>query len=257
MNPPATSGVSLTRGAGDDGDDPAIGRRSRCSTCSVSELCVALGSDEETLRRIDELLTVRDPVPVADCVVRQGDPFRGLFAVRSGTFKSYIVDRDGREQVQGFHFAGELIGMEGISRGDYAANVVALEPGSVCTLRYSELLDVSACSHTLQRQLFNLFSRRIADEHWRSADVSASEQIAAFLLDISARLERRGQNPRSFDLTMSRRDIANYLGLATETVSRIFSRFRDDGLISVRRKHIELLMPERLRQVAISVLEAI
>lgn len=226
-----------------------------CSTCSVGDLCVALGSDQDTLSQLDKLLQVKDSIADQEHVIRQGDPFSGLFAVREGCFKSYISDRDGREQVQGFHFPGELFGFEGISRGHYGAHVIALEQGGVCSLKYSELLRISSCSSSLQQQLFRLFSSRLATQHWRGGDYTASERLSAFLLDVSGRMELRGKDPRSFELLMSRRDIANYLGLATETVSRVFSRFNKQSLISVRRKHVQLLDMDRLRQIAEAVLE--
>ncbi len=228
---------------------------SRCSSCSVGDICIALGSEKATLQRLDELLTIKDPIAAGDHIVRQGERFRGLLAVRSGCFKSFVTDRDGEEHVQGFHFAGELIGMEGISRSVYAANVVALQEGAICSLNYGELLEVSACSHTLQKQLFRLFASRIAGTNWRTAGYSASECIAAFLLDISERRKRRGLDPNALELLMSRRDIADYLGLATETVSRTFSKLKRDGMISVRRKHVRIDDRNRLCQLAASVLE--
>ncbi len=227
----------------------------RCSTCSVSDLCIALGSDATTLARLDDLLRVKDLIGIEDSVVHQGDPFKGLFAVRRGCFKSFVYDREGNEQVQGFHFSGELIGLEAVSRNTYVANVVALEPGSVCHLRYGELLEISSCSNALQKQLFRLFSSRIAATNWRTGDFSADECVAAFLLDMSVRLKARNCDATDLILQMSRRDIGSYLGFAVETVSRTFSRLRDRGLITVRRKRVVINDLKGLRAVAARIIE--
>ena len=228
----------------------------RCSGCVVGGLCVAAGSDEKTLRRLDRLLKVDDPVATTDMVVRRGDPFNSLIAVRAGCFKSFVIDREGREQVQGFHFPGELIGLDAVDGRRYRANVVALSEASLCELDYDRLLELSACSDGLQKQLFRLFSGRLASLQWRGADFTAEERIAAFLVDIAERLEQRGESGDELELLMSRSDIGNYLGLATETVSRVLKRLSDAGVIAVRRKRVSIRQPDRLLALAEAVFES-
>lgn len=230
----------------------AVPASNRCSGCTVGDLCVAMGSDETTLSKLDELLRVNESIPLGKEVLETGEKFHGLYAVRSGCFKSSVLDREGREQVQGFHFTGELIGLEGISTGRYAATVSSLTDAALCRFPYEQLLSISATSDSggLQKQLFHLFSDRLANQNWRTADFSASERVVLFLLDISERQREREQDAHSFELPMSRSDIGNYLGLATETVSRIFTRLRADGLIDVRRKRVMLLDAQSLKDRA-------
>lgn len=229
----------------------------RCSGCTVGELCVAMGSDQRTLSKLDDLLRVKEQIPANIEVLKTGETFHGLYSVRRGCFKSSVFDREGREQVQGFHFAGELIGLEGISTGHYAASVESLTEAALCRLSYDELLSISACSDGLQKQLFRLFSDRLANQNWRTADFSAAERVSLFLLDISERKRERGDDSSSFELAMSRSDIGNYLGLATETVSRVLTRLRTDKLIDVRRKQVTLRDPERLRAQAAAALDTL
>ena len=228
----------------------------RCSGCTLGEICVAAGSDQATLIKLDELLEVDATIESGVDVFRRGDPFTGLVAVRSGCFKSYILDRDGNEQVQGFHFPGELIGLDAVQSGDYRNNVQSLGRSALCRLDYNQLLRLSACSAGLQSQLFRLFSSRLAAEQWRSLDFSAEERLAAFLLDISERLERRSLPSQDFELVMPRSDIANYLALATETVSRVFSKMRKARLIDVTRRNVRLADMAGLRAIAEPVFEA-
>lgn len=228
----------------------------RCSGCSVGSLCIARGSDEDTLVRLDAMLETRKFIPPEKLVIRKGDPFKGLVAVRAGCFKSYTIDRDGREQVQGFYFPGELIGMDAVDSKRYRTNVVSLDDASLCSLDYEQLLSVAACSDGLQRQLFRLFSNKLAHLDWRTGDFTSEERIAAFLLDISLRLSQRGGNGVVFELLMSRSDIGNHLSLATETVSRVFSRLRQRQLIAVSRKRVEIRDHDGLNEIATSILDA-
>lgn len=237
------------------GADKSFPDPNRCSGCTVGDLCIAAGSDDSTLARLDDMLKVREPIEDGTVVIRRNDSFKGLLAVRDGCFKSFMTDRNGDEQVLGFHFAGELIGLDAVKSGHYRADVMALGEAALCLLDYQELLNLSACSLQLQRQLFGLFSDRLAGQNWRGTELSAEEKIAGFLLDVSARLTERGQSGSDFTLRMSRRDIGDYLGLATETVSRVFRRLHEQGLIDVRRKRVRLVRQDDLASLAESVLE--
>lgn len=228
---------------------------SRCSGCAVGGLCVAAGSDNGTLKRLDDLLRVRDTIEPGTVVLRRGDPFRGLVAVRAGCFKSAITDREGREQVLGFHLPGELIGLDAVQSKRHRADVVALGGAAMCMLDYHELLSLSSCSRQLQQQLFSLFSGRIANTNWRGTDLSAEERIAGFMLDVSHRLVERGESGEEFELQMSRSDIGNYLGLATETVSRVVRRLHEQGLLDVRRKRVRLANRAELERLAEALFE--
>lgn len=248
--------LSVDRPPADNLNSQTVPDAKRCSGCVVGDLCVAAGSDEKTLVKLDRLLTIGDAVKPSAMVVRRGDPFNYLIAVRQGCFKSFVTDRDGREQVQGFHFAGELIGLDAVQDRRFRANVVALGGASLCELDYDRLLELSACSNSLQSQLFRLFSGRLASQQWRGGDFTADERIAAFLLDISARMQLRGACGDELELLMSRSDIANYLGLATETVSRCLTRLSTGALIAVRRKRVTILNREMLHSLAEPVFES-
>lgn len=235
---------------------PESAPMTRCSTCKLGGLCVAAGSDRQTLSQLDAMLSIDDRIAAGDDPIRRGDAFTGLLAVRSGYFKSYLIDREGNEQVQGFHFPGELIGLDAIQGQVHRANVKALSDAALCHLDYAKLTSLSSCSNALQQQLFRLFSGKLSDQHWRAVDFTAEERISAFILDISERLERRGFDGTVFELKMARSDIGNYLALATETVSRIFSRLKSARLIDVQRKRVTLLDVDGLRRIAKPVFES-
>ncbi len=224
--------------------------RHACSTCSLSELCVAMGLDKAGMEQLDSVVEQSGPLHAEEHLFRVGDRFRAVYAVRSGCLKTYTVDSLGREQVLGFHLPGELVGLDAIYPNRHRCNGVSLDTSSVCVLPYAELNRLAHEIPSLQQQIFRLMSKDIANSSMLSGDYTAEERLASFLLGMSQRLRRRGYSETDFNLAMSRRDIANYLRLATETVSRVFKRFQLDGLIKVERRAIQILDMERLKEMA-------
>jgi len=217
-----------------------------CSTCSLSQLCLPMGLEQADLERMDTIV-VRSPVMhEGEYLFRVGDPFKAIYAVRSGSYKSYTVDSEGREHVMGFHLPGELLGLDAIYPARHVCNAVALDTSAVCVLRYAELNDLVGRIDGLRMQLLRLISKDLADAAALAGDFTAEERIAGFLIGLSRRLQQRGYSSRQFNLTMSRRDIANYLRLAPETVSRVFARFEKDGVIAVEKRAIHLLDAAKL-----------
>ena len=152
-----------------------------------------------------------------------------MASVRTGCFKSYVIDHEGQEQVLGFHLPGEIIGLDAIHSCKHVANVVALDTSAVCGLTFDTVSSMARHMPELQNELFRVMSQRISELETIAGDLSADERIAMFLLSLSDRFSRRGYSDKEFILAMSRRDIASYLRLATETVSRVLARFLGDG----------------------------
>lgn len=221
-----------------------------CSNCSLAKLCLPMGLEGHDLERMDGLVTRSAPVHEGEHLFRVGDPFKAVYAVRAGSYKSYTVDSEGREHVLGFHLPGELLGLDAIYPERHVSNAVALDTATVCVLPYAQLADLAGEIGGLRSQLFRLMSKDIADAAALAGDFTAEERIAAFLIGLSRRFHLRGFSNREFNLTMSRRDIANYLRLAPETVSRVFARFEKDDLIAVERRSIRLLDFPKLHELA-------
>lgn len=223
--------------------------RKVCSNCSLSELCLPMGLDRIDVERLDSVVAPEGPLHNGDHLYRAGDRFQAIYAVRSGYLKTYVVDDTGREQVLGFHLPGELVGLDAIYPARHQCNAMALDTATVCKLPYDQLSDLAGHIPSLQKQMFRLLSKDIHAGHVQSGDFTAEERLAGFLLSMSARLKQRGYSSTHFILAMPRRDIANYLRLATETVSRVFKRFQDDKLIAVERREIRLLDVPRLEEM--------
>ena len=193
------------------------------------------------------------PLTRGDHLFRIGAPFQSLFAVRSGSLKTYATSEEGQEQVMGFHLPGELVGLDAIADGFHPLAARALETTSVCEIPFKDLETLSVQLPGLQRQLLRVMSQEIRDDEQNMVILgqkSAEERLASFLIGLSDRFRRRGFSATQFNLSMSRSDIGNYLGLAVETVSRLFTRFQEEGILEANRKHIRILDLARLTGLA-------
>ncbi|HUG03255.1 MAG TPA: cyclic nucleotide-binding domain-containing protein [Steroidobacteraceae bacterium] len=236
-------------GIADDGDEFHF-----CSTCAFSQACLSESMDKAALRDLHILVEHVGPITAGAHVFRDGDPFASIAAVRGGTVKTYVVDRDGREQVLGFHFPGEVIGLSAIDGERYPCNAVALDDVTLCRFSFARMAELASRLPGLQKQLFRLLSRDIGTASLLAGDHSADERLAAFLLLTSRRFAARGFSATGFRLSMSRADIANYLHLAPETVSRVLRRFQDEQWIRVQRRDLELIEPAKIESLAAPVL---
>lgn len=225
-----------------------------CSTCAFAPVCLAEGLGKSELHDLHCLVEHTAPIPAGTYLFREGDPFTAIAAVRGGAVKTFIVDSHGREQVLGFFLPGEVIGLSAIHFSRYPCNAVALDMSTLCRFSFPAMATLATRLPGLQGQLFRLLSEDIGKAALLAGDYTADERFAAFLISLSRRYASRGFSPRRLLLLMNRTDIANYLRLASETVSRVTRRMQDDGLISVERRHIELLDMSRLEKLAAVVL---
>jgi CRP/FNR family transcriptional regulator len=218
--------------------------RVACSSCSLRELCLPAGLDPGEMERVDRLVTSRRKLRRGTDLYRAGEPLAALFAIRSGFMKSCVLHDDGREQVAGFHMAGDVLGLDAIGGGSHTCDTVALEDTEVCEIPFSYLEQLSRELPSLQQQLHRIMSREIVRDYGVMlllGSMSAEERLAAFLLNLSQRFAVRGYSPAEYRLRMTREEIGSYLGLKLETVSRAFSGFQDRELIEVRQKHVRIL----------------
>ena len=221
-----------------------------CSTCAFSQACLDEGMDKSALMDLHVLVEHVGPFHAGEHIFREGDPFEAIAAVRAGTVKTYVIDREGREHVLGFHLPGEVIGLNAIDGDHYPCNAIALDTVMLCRFSFPKIAVLATRLPGLQRQLFRLLSRDIGRAALLAGDWSADQRMAAFLVGLSRRLAARGFSPNRFQLTMPRTDIANYLRLAPETVSRVLRRFQEDGLLHVDRRELELVGREALDTLA-------
>lgn len=226
--------------------------RVACSNCDLRELCLPIDLTDDQMRRLEMLSYHKHNFPAGAYLYRSGDPFKSLYAIRSGSFKTRIVHEDGREQVTGFLMAGEIIGLDAISTDTHTCEAVALEASEVCELPFARLEALSREIPSLQRHLHKIMSREIVRDQGIMlllGSMRAEERLAAFLLNMSQRNAIHGMSATQLRLRMSRLDIGSYLGMKPETVSRTFSHFQEAGLIHVKARAVEILALPKLREM--------
>ena len=223
--------------------------RRSCSTCALSELCLPAGIGNYDLERLDTAVRDKRTLDRGGMLYRDGDPFEALYVVRSGSLKTFVLDDSGDMQILGFHLPGEIIGFDALASNRHVSQAEALERSSICELPYARLQQVTSEVPALHRQLMRVISREVIEEHRHLVMMGrqqAQEQLAIFLKSLADRYQRLQRDGTALTLSMSRYDIANYLGLVVETVSRLFSRLEEMGVLEVNRKSVRICRPDLL-----------
>ncbi|MGV6827095.1 MAG: fumarate/nitrate reduction transcriptional regulator Fnr [bacterium] len=223
-----------------------------CGNCSLIDLCLPLGLESKEVDKLDSIVKRDRPLHSGDYLYQPGEPFKHIFVIKSGTVKTFSRRPDGSEQVLSFHLPGEIVGMEGVEQNSHCFYAQAMETTAVCKVPFKQLEALAAELPNLQHQVFSLMSKEInrdTDLMLLLGKSSAEERLAAFLLSLSTRYKQRGFSHKAFILSMSRQDIGNYLGLAIETVSRLFTQFQKQGIINVQRKNIEIVDFDKLKSL--------
>ena len=232
---------------------PISDLHAHCGNCRSQHLCLPAGLSPESIRQVNSVVVNRARVKKRDSLYHAGEHFAALYAIRLGTFKTLVLTEDGREQISGYHMPGDLLGLDGIGRDRYGCRAVALEDGEVCVLPFERLDELARAVPLLQRNLYRSLGNEICQHQnilLLLGSRCAEERVAMFLLNLAEAFRERGYSSSEFVLSMSRQEIASYLGLKLETVSRLFSQLQEEGLIQVQGRAIKLLnLPALKRSV--------
>jgi CRP/FNR family transcriptional regulator len=220
----------------------------------MHQLCLPMGLDDADMSRLDAIIGRRRKVTRDSYLYRMGDPFTNLYAIRLGHFKTFQINVGGEQQITGFQMAGELLGMDAISADRHHCSAIALEDSEVCEIPFTRLEELFSDIPTLLHHFHRIMSQEITREQSAMlllGNMRAGQRFAAFLVNLGARYAARGYSASSFQLRMSREEIGNYLGLTIESISRLLSRFKKQGLLRVNNREIEILTPERMKALAV------
>ena len=212
-----------------------------CQHCCMGEFCAT------DLKSLLKSRTMK--VAKGECLFVAGDACRELYAVHRGTFKSLRVDEEGREVICGFGLAGDLLGLEALADGRHSGDAVALEDSEVCVLPCAQLDAAIEREPRVQKELCRMLAVELRDRQALGAVLAtqgAERRVGAFLAELSRRVAERGQDGARLRLPMSRPDIASYLALTPETVSRAFTRLEEAGAIEVSARSVTILDAARL-----------
>ncbi len=211
-------------------------------SCTFSELCS--GTTPNLVRR---------HIQRGETLYSSGEYFKSLYSIRSGFFKTLILSEDGREQVTGFQMGGDVLGLDGVGTCTHINTAVALENSQICVFPFEWIEAMAFQSPQLNLSFQNLLGVEIQRNHrlmLMLGCMRAEERVAAFLVDLLARLRRRGWSGSDTLLRMTRQEIGSYLGLTLETVSRAFSDLAAQGIIEINLRHVVVLDPIRLARLS-------
>lgn len=225
-----------------------------CSQCQARQHCLSARLEGEALEKYEQLVCFYN-VPRQTRLVTRGAPLTQLYSVRQGQFKTETRTPGGASQVTGWYLPGQLLGLDAMADAHYVSDAVALCDSAVCAIPYQALATAMASDPALQGQFHQLVGEELVRRQSAMlmlGSARAPQRMASFLLEI-ARQQAKGQakgQDKALRLCMPREDISSYLGLAVESVSRLLSRFRAEGLITVSNRAISLLDVPRLRKLA-------
>jgi CRP/FNR family transcriptional regulator len=227
--------------------------KAHCQHCDMNPVCHPPGLKTDELDSLDQWFPTRRRLKRGESLYEIGEPFTAIYAVRSGFFKTLLPSDKHRDQVTGFQMTGEIMGIDGIGNGIHACRAVALEASEVCMMPYGTVEELASSLPHLHAHLNKLMSQRIVQDQstfMSLANLRSESRLAAFLLDLGKRFSNLGYSPNTFVLRMTREEIGSYLGLSLETVSRLFSRLQEDGLVDVQTRHLKIANPDGLADIA-------
>lgn len=226
--------------------------RVACGNCSLATLCLPFGLAQKEVENLDNIVERAKPIGKGTTLFKPGDKFKKLYVVKTGAVKTFTQTPSGDEHILGFHLPGEILGFDAIQNDQHGCYAKTLETTSICEVPFEQLETLSGAIPGLNHQMLRLMSKEVSDEAQMIAllnNSTAEERLASFLMSLSERFKRRGFSATEFFLAMSRQEIGSYLGLALETVSRLFTRFQEQGLLEVDRKHVKILDLEGIKHI--------
>lgn len=231
---------------------PLVCSSMACAKCGIYQLCYAVGGDTD-LSTLDTLVKKRRILKRGEFLFREGKPFQAIYAVRTGSIKTSMLADDGRNQITGFHGLGKVLGLDAIATGTYNCEAMAMEPTAICEVPFTNFEELCKKIPELQRKMLEIMSLDILDNRdlmLLLGKMTAEERLAACLLNMNKSGGRPPASTIRVSLSMSRRDIGNYLGMAEETVCRILARFQEEGLITIQHRQITLNDIDQLKSVS-------
>lgn len=224
-----------------------------CTNCHWSQICVTRSLDAAGRAEFARYVTHRGPIKRGEKLFRQGDKLSALYVIRAGSVRVYCDSESGSEQSIAFQYPGDMLGFDALADSHHPTSAVALETTSFCTISHDRLGALAASLPTVWREIMRAVALDVTANHGHVqllGQRSALARLASFLLNLANRFAARGCSRTEYNLNMSRQEIANYLAIAGETVSRLFGELQIRGVIAVDRRFVRILSLPALQAFA-------
>jgi len=221
-----------------------------CNTCSTRNFCQAALLDHELSGKNNNHLFHSNIVKSGEHIFHAGDDLSTLYVVKSGSFKTYQDSEAGDKHVMSFYMPGEIMGVESIATGIHESSAIAMSTSAICSVPIKVLrreintsssdwlLKQAASGNTRENHSFKMSIRN---------STNAFTRLAFFINTFSQKYKFRGYSGLEFRLDMQRQDIADYLGLTIETVSRTLTKMQENKILVINGRNITIVNVERLR----------
>lgn len=226
-----------------------------CSNCGLQKICFPTGLSKDDTEKLDSIVDRGPVLHKGDYLFKSGDPFESLYAIKAGAVKVYSISASGAEHIYGFFLPGDVLGVEALSTGEHNCSAVAIDTCSVCEIPYSQLGSLSLQIPALNQQVFCLMSKATNDSRLHSeilSKKSAEQKVASFIESIASKFQSRGYLYSEFSFGALHRDVAKYLGLTPETLSRVLSKFAKEELVEWRSKEVRIFNKKQLQKISLS-----
>lgn len=226
-----------------------------CSNCGLQKICFPTGLSKDDTEKLDSIVDRGPVLHKGDYLFKSGDPFESLYAIKAGAVKVYSISASGAEHIYGFFLPGDVLGVEALSTGEHNCSAVAIDTCSVCEIPYSQLGSLSLQIPALNQQVFCLMSKATNDSRLHSeilSKKSAEQKVASFIESIASKFQSRGYLYSEFSFGALHRDVAKYLGLTPETLSRVLSKFAKEELVEWRSKEVRIFNKQQLQKISLS-----
>ena len=219
------------------------GKQVECESCGINRLCLLEALSHSSPKEYEKLAFTRRHVEAGEVLYHASRPQTNLYIVVTGTIKTVIEDYDGSQQITGFCLTGDILALDSVGDRSTNSSAVATEFSTVCEIPKSRLDELCTQDDTLMRLLMNALGKKIIrqQEHMMIlGQMAADARVAKFLIDISNHFKNMGYSASEFNIHMTRHDIANYLSLAPETLSRVMKKLSVVGLIEIKARNIKI-----------------
>lgn len=233
--------------------------KNKCKDCHAARYCLSSKLDDVDLTSFTNIVKQRKSICRGERLFQSGNPFHSIYVVHSGSIKTYVESSDGEQQITGFYFPGDVIGIDAFETDYHRTSAETLEVSSFCEISVKKFESLIREMPLLQHQFFCHISRQITQQQELMlllGKMNSKRRLATFLIEMSGHMQLKGCSPQGINLSMSRHDIANYLGLAIETVSRILTNYQDTEILDVMGRNIVIKNKNKLLSIANNCPEA-
>ena len=223
-----------------------------CDACKLIPICSPVTVGNHSYNFTGEKVNRRHFYKRGEIVFKQGDPASLIYAISAGSLK-LTVNVKNSARVIDFRIPGELVDVSSLNNGVHTYSAQALEDTYLCEIGKEILNDIASQIPEVQGRLMTVVSHELSSIQKSSillhGNATSEEKIAAFIINLSWRYQLSGYSHTKFKLTMNRTDIANFLGLAKETVIRLFKKMQQNGIIHLQGKNLAIDNIDALQKI--------